>query len=115
MSPETGSSARRAKATVDATTGVTNQTSATLGIHSEKTESRNHTMLQNLYPAKFALHGSMFRLRALAIAVLLAFSAGCFTPNPPRQVQDLGGEHVSFEFGRRAAARASLYDSIYRR
>src|SRR6202795_3534595 len=47
--------------------------------------------------------------RELAIAAIFMLIAGCFAPTPMRQVQDLGGEHVSFTTSDGVLLRGHLY------
>jgi dienelactone hydrolase len=49
------------------------------------------------------------RCGVIATAAILLIAAGCFTPNPPRKPQDLGGEHVSFMTPDGVLLRGHLY------
>src|SRR5580700_11081492 len=49
--------------------------------------------------------------RMLAITATFALVAGCFAPDPTRQPQDLGGEHVSFTTSDGVLLRGHLYGS----
>jgi dienelactone hydrolase len=53
----------------------------------------------------------MLRLRALTMASLIILVAGCLAPNPPREPQDLGGQHVSFTTSDGVLLRGHLYGS----
>lgn len=47
----------------------------------------------------------------MVAAAILALIAGCFAPNPPRDPNDLGGEHVSFTTSDGVLLRGHLYGS----
>jgi hypothetical protein len=49
--------------------------------------------------------------RIFVTTAIVALAAGCFAPNPPRQPQDLGGEHVSFTTSDGVLLRGHLYGS----